>query len=162
MSELKPVLRRSLRPLPRPPCDGVSEIPTASSTASSHGSSSTAACWRNRQRSRHPLLERVRFLSISAANLDEFFMVRVAGPCRPGARGHRCAAPTAARPSSSSEQILLEVETACRRTSREALSDLCVLAARRRASRASRPTSCSEDELALAGRPLPGADILRC
>src|SRR5690554_7537233 len=52
-----------------------------------------------------PLLERVRFLAIFASNLDEFFMVRVAGLKRRIATGIAVASPSGQSPRQVLEGI---------------------------------------------------------
>ena len=60
---------------------------------------------------RHPLLERLRFLSISASNLDEFYMVRVAGLRRKAAAGVKQYPPDGMSPADQLAAIRARVRT---------------------------------------------------
>ena len=77
----------------------------------------------------HPLLERLRFLSISANNLDEFFMVRYAGLREQLRAGVTRRSQEGMTPAQQVEAIekqsakLMEAQQACWRELRSAMAD---------------------------------------
>ena len=64
---------------PRPDRRPTSSTPRSTSTASSPGWTSTSACSQLAEDEEIPLLERAKFCAIYTTNLDEYYMVRVAG-----------------------------------------------------------------------------------
>src|SRR5690349_13404483 len=77
---------------------------------------------------RHPLLERLRFVSISASNLDEFYSVRVAGLIGQAKAGITVRSPDGRTPAQQLAEIKLRSEELLGQQQR-VWSELCSLLA---------------------------------
>src|SRR5438477_477847 len=60
---------------------------------------------------RHPLLERLRFVSISASNLDEFYSVRIAGLIGQAKAGVTAVSPDGRTPAQQLAEIKIRAES---------------------------------------------------
>ena len=123
------------QPVPAPKVPAGTEVVTAPDMASPQRFINRELSWlgfnervlSEAENCRNPLLERVRFLSISASNLDEFYMVRVAGlkgqveagVTTPSDEGHTPAQQLAAINSSAAE--LMRSQRECWRRLRDEL-----------------------------------------